>query len=208
VESLAARVDFNERRVRGFEHIQQQPRPSAGRPPEAAVAPPPSSAPVSRDEPSPTEQTSSEASSPEGSRRRRRRRRGRRSGQLRDISGAPIPAVASAATLDQNSEGDDFEDDATADDLIDEVSASSAAAEEAPVEDVSQPPRSIEHALPTDSFEAASPSPDPFETPPVPGESLQAVSSPVEEPPPAPESSPASPLESVEPPESVPPDRS
>jgi hypothetical protein len=207
VESLTARVDFNERRVRGLEHPQQQTRPSAARIPETTVAPPPSSSPVPRDEPQPTEQTSSEAS-PEGSRRRRRRRRGRRSGQLRDVTGAPGSTVASPATVDQNSEGDEFEDDATTEELIDEVSVASTAADDGPVGEFSHLQPSVEPLKPPDSFGTASSPRSPFEPTPVREESLQAVSSPASEAPPAPESSPASPMESNERPESVPPDRS
>jgi len=207
VESLTARVDFNERRVRGLEHTQQQTRPSAARIPETTVAPPPSSSPVPRDETPPTEQTSSEAA-PEGSRRRRRRRRGRRSGQLRDVTGAPISTVASPASMDQNSEGDEFEDDATTEELIDEVSLSSTAADEGPVEAFSQLEESVDALVPSDSFETVAPSPPPFEPTPVREESLQAVSSPAADASTAPESAPASPIEAVERPESVPPDRS
>ena len=207
VESLTARVDFNERRVRGLEHTQQQPRPSGGRIPDTAAAPPPSPSPVPRDETQPAEQTSAEPA-PEGSRRRRRRRRGRRSGQLRDVTGAPFSPAANPATVDQNAEGDEFEDDATTDELIDEVSVSSTAADEAPIDEFSPPQPSVEPLAPSDSFEATPLSPAPFEPPSVREESFEAVASPAEEASPVPESSPASSIESVERPESIPPDRS
>ena len=129
VESLQARVDFNERRVRGFEHSQQQqqhqhqPRP-ASRPPDSPVVPAPSPQPRS-DETSAAEHASSMEGSGEG-RRRRRRRRGRRSGQPRDVTGAPVPGLATGALdqSDQSPEGDDFADeDAGADDLGDDLTA-------------------------------------------------------------------------------------
>jgi hypothetical protein len=216
VESLTARVDFNERRVRGLEHTQQQTRPSSGRVPDTAVASspssspssPPSSPPSPREEtPSTTEHASSDTS-PEGNRRRRRRRRGRRSGQLRDVSGVPTPSAANPAIVDQSPEGDEFEDDATTEELIDEVSAASTAADEATVEDFFPPRPPLESSSPAASFQTGSPSPNPGEAPSDPEESLQVVSSPVEQVPSAPDASPASPVDSVERPEPVPPERS
>ena len=193
VESLTAKVDFNERRVRGLEHTQQQARPSIGRVADATVAPIHSPAPAPREETSSSEQAVSSDASPDGTRRRRRRRRGRRSGQLRDISGAPIPAAANPASVDQGSEGDEFEDDA-AEELIEEIGATSIA-DEATVVDFSpaQPP--------------AEP-PVPFEPPSVPEESLQSASAPDTQGTAAAESSPASTLDPVERPEPVPPERS
>jgi hypothetical protein len=131
VESLQARVDFNERRVRGLEHSQQQQqqhqhqsRPLS-RPSESPIAPSPSTQPRSDETPS-----TDHAAPPEGSgevRRRRRRRRGRRSGQPRDITGAPTPGIAVPGALDQSDqgpEGDDFGDeDAGPDDLVDDLTA-------------------------------------------------------------------------------------
>ena len=194
VESLTAKVDFNERRVRSLEHTQQQARPSIGRVADATVAPIHSPAPAPREETSSSEQAVSSDASPDGARRRRRRRRGRRSGQLRDISGAPIPAAANPASVDQGSEGDEFEDDA-AEELIEEMGATSVA-DEATVVDLSpaQPP--------------AEP-PVPFEPPSVPEESLQSASAPDTQGTAAAESSPASPLDpAVERPDRVPPERS
>jgi hypothetical protein len=133
VESLQARVDFNERRVRGLEasHTQQQQhqhqhqaRPQS-RPPESPVVATPSTQPRSEDASS-TEQSPSAEGAGE-TRRRRRRRRGRRSGQPRDITGAPVTGLAGPGVMDQSdqgAEGDDFGDeDASADDLVDEVNA-------------------------------------------------------------------------------------
>jgi len=194
VESLTAKVDFNERRVRGLEHTQQQARPSIGRVADATVAPIHSPAPAPREETSSSEQAVSSDASPDGTRRRRRRRRGRRSGQLRDISGAAIPAAANPASVDQGSEGDEFEDDA-GEELIEEIGATSIV-DEATVVDFSpaQPP--------------AEP-PVPFEPPSVPEESLQSASAPDTQGTAAAESSPASPLDpAVERPDRVPPERS
>jgi hypothetical protein len=197
VESLTARVDFNERRVRGLEHTQQPTRPSGGRVPDTAVvASSPSSGPPPREESPSTEHASSDAS-PEGNRRRRRRRRGRRSGQLRDLSGLLTPGASNPATVDQSSEGDEFDDDATTEELIDEVSAASTVAD--------QP---LDPSSPPDSLETGSPSPGPFEAPSDPEQSLQPVSAPAEQVLPAPDSSAASQMESVERPEPVPPERS
>jgi hypothetical protein len=143
VESLAAKVDFNERRVRGFEQNQHQTRP-VSRPPDAPVVSPVAAPP--REEHPATEaasSASSDAASPEGGRRRRRRRRGRRSGQPRDISGVPTPGVAGATPVDQSAEGDEFGDDeATPDDLIDDASVASMLADEPPLVELetSSPP--------------------------------------------------------------------
>ena len=194
VESLTAKVDFNERRVRGLEHTPQQARPSIGRPADAVVAPVHSPAPAPREETPSTDQAASSDASPDGTRRRRRRRRGRRSGQLRDTSGAPIPAAANPASIDQGSEGDEFDDDA-AEELIEEIGATSAAADEATVVD----------------FSPAQPPPEPpvpFEPSSVQEESLQVASAPDPQHAPAAEHSPASTLDPVEPPEPVPPERS
>ena len=96
VESLTARVDFNERRVRGFEHTQHQSqsRPAgAPTPPWFRLRPSPlHQGKHLETRPATTEPASAEAST-EGSRRRRRRRRGRRSGQPREIGGVPTAAL-------------------------------------------------------------------------------------------------------------------
>jgi len=135
VESLQARVDFNERRVRGLEHTpqqqpqhQHQPRPASRPPVEAPVVSVPQVS-TRGDEASSTEHAPSSSSpdaSPEATRRRRRRRRGRRSGGPRDITGAPAPGMAAPGAVDQpdqGGEGDDFADeDASPDDLAEDVS--------------------------------------------------------------------------------------
>ena len=111
VESLAAKVDFNERRVRGIEKIEnqvQQSRP-APRPAEPVQSPQPWSVP-------PTEGAPSQAAAgegQEGGRRRRRRRRGRRSSGAPFESGAPsaVAADASAVPLAEGDVDGDIEDD-------------------------------------------------------------------------------------------------
>jgi hypothetical protein len=205
VESLSARVDFNERRVRGMEHTQQQARPGSSRPQEPAVvsSPSPSPSPAAREETQTAEHAASDASLPEGGRRRRRRRRGRRSGQPREIIGAPAAGAVGTAVA-ENAEGDEFDDDAMADDVIEEASAA-AVADDRPVEP-SPPPAFEPPALPS-PFESLPSSPVDFEAPAVPAESLHVVSEP-ETVPAAPESSPASPEETVERHDPVPPERS
>jgi hypothetical protein len=196
VESLTARVDFNERRVRGLEQNQHQSRPSSRAqevPAISSVAPTP---PPREDSPS-SEHVSSEAS-PDGGRRRRRRRRGRRSGQPREFGpgGTPVPGMAAAGAVDQTAEGDEFgdvgDDDAASDDLTDDMSIASELAEQS--------------TSPT-PFESPSQAPD--EAPPsFQEEPVQVVSSPMEHVPAAPESSPPGPLESVEPSDRRPPEQS
>jgi hypothetical protein len=123
VESLAGKVDFNERRVRGIEGVVHQARPGGGREREGrererdrdvvrerdVVLPPPASQPSAAEVPqAPRESASPEtAGTAEAPRRRRRRRRGRRGGGAVDaaLSGAP----AAAAAID-TVEGDDLDE--------------------------------------------------------------------------------------------------
>jgi hypothetical protein len=180
VESLGARVDFNERRVRGLEHTQHQSRP-AGRVSEAPAAVSPGPVAPREDVPS-TEHASPDATL-DGSRRRRRRRRGRRSGQPRDATGMPAPGPADAAAADQTPEGDDFaDDDSTPEDLGDDVLSAAPAPVEAVVEE----------------FEPQSPRPD--EPMPVASSELAPIPS-------APDSAPAPSVESAERSEPLPPER-
>ena len=99
IESLAAKVDFNERRVRSIENAMHQ-----GRVPQTPQrpAPPESPAPAPRPGDSAPEPAAIEAAG-EAPRRRRRRRRGRRGGP-----GAPDVAVAADASIAANDidEGD------------------------------------------------------------------------------------------------------
>jgi hypothetical protein len=122
VESLAAKVDFNERRVRGVEQTLHQARP-APRPSEGAPLAP--SAPTPPRESAPAEAQITEASgregTPEGSRRRRRRRRGRRPTTGTPFEGA-APAMASTdqggaaavGDVDVETDSDDEEEEGPA----------------------------------------------------------------------------------------------
>jgi hypothetical protein len=194
VESLTAKVDFNERRVRGLEHTQQHARPSIGRASDATIAPLHSPAAAPKEETPSTEPTVPSDVSSDGTRRRRRRRRGRRSGQLRDVSGAPISAAANPASVDQGTDGDEFDDDA-AEELTEEIGTTSLSADEATVVDFSPAQTPPEP-------------PVPFKPRSVPEESVQATSAPEPEGTPAAERSAGSTLNPVEPPEPVPPERS
>jgi len=87
VESLAAKVDFNERRVRGVENTLHQARP-APRPSDSVAQAQAPSTPMPQREAPPSETPATDGGgaregtregTPEGGRRRRRRRRGRRS---------------------------------------------------------------------------------------------------------------------------------
>jgi hypothetical protein len=112
VESLAAKVDFNERRVRGIEKIETQVHQSrpAPRPAEPVQSPQAAAAPQS-DGPPPQSPTGEPQS--EGSRRRRRRRRGRRPSGAPFEGGAPAVAATdpSAVPLADGDADSDIEDD-------------------------------------------------------------------------------------------------
>jgi hypothetical protein len=142
VESLQARVDFNERRVRGLEQSQQQQhQPKApSRPAESQLTTSPAT-PLRSDETPAADHGPAQEASGE-SRRRRRRRRGRRSGQPRDIAGAPVPELAAGGVdqSDQGAEGDDFGDeDAGADDLVDDLTAAGDSADASPADAAPEP---------------------------------------------------------------------
>jgi hypothetical protein len=111
VESLAAKVDFNERRVRGIEGVVHQTRTGSGREREREREVPPPPLPAS----SPPNDAAAAAPAgvaPEGStsdvpRRRRRRRRGRRGGG----GGEVAPAIASGLPAGQDSfESDEIDE--------------------------------------------------------------------------------------------------
>jgi hypothetical protein len=106
VESLSARVDFADRRVRNLEQAPAQARPG-GRAPEAPAVPAPS---VPREDRQAAEGAPGEVSS-EAARRRRRRRRGRRpGGPLRDTGfgpGAPPSPAGGDEGMPESEEGGD-----------------------------------------------------------------------------------------------------
>jgi hypothetical protein len=101
VESLGARVDFADRRVRALESDLLQPRPAAPRAVQPPAAP---GAPAA-------EVVPGESSAPEGARRRRRRRRGRRpsigveGGPRPFESPAPAPSGTEAGAMATSAEG-------------------------------------------------------------------------------------------------------
>jgi hypothetical protein len=130
IESLAAKVDFNERRVRGLESSAYQsarpgPRPSdstQGEPVRPAAAPSaegaPSAAPATEGAPS------------EGTRRRRRRRRGRRSGLPPSAGPGPVGTEAAPAGLPEM-DGDEADGDSDVDLDVDADSSEPEPAAEA-----------------------------------------------------------------------------
>jgi hypothetical protein len=144
VESLSARVDFSERRLRGLEQTQHLSRPS-GRVSEPSVVSP--AAATAREEPASQDAVAQDASA-DGGRRRRRRRRGRRSGQPRDLGTIPTGGLAGAAVGNQSADIDEFaEEDGAPEDLIEEPVAAALTEAAPPVTEFEQPsPRSEEAA--------------------------------------------------------------
>ena len=125
VESLAAKVDFNERRVRTMEGAQVQTRsprpPETGQTTQTAAGATPSDV-------TPHQPPVAEGQSGDAPRRRRRRRRGRRG----PLMGAPAEAgVAGPSTPTNDVEADIDESDADADEgFDDEVKADSVERQE------------------------------------------------------------------------------
>ena len=157
VESLAAKVEFNERRVRGVENMLHQSRPGP-RPAETAAAPA-LAAPITR-EGSPNETATTETpreGGSEGGRRRRRRRRGRRP-QLAGPSlegGAPLPGTDHAGphTLGEGEPEIDEEED--------EMTAAEGSLDDGSVSESDEPPEparpAVEPTFSMDPFEPADP---------------------------------------------------
>jgi len=142
VESLAARVDYSERRVRTLEQSVYQLRPAGRAPEPAAVSAP---APAAREEAAAAEHAANEAT-PDGGRRRRRRRRGRRSGQPRDVIGAPVPGLA-GVPAGESPEPDDFGDeDPGLEDLSEDV-VLAPAPEEQPIGELPPAPSPVEEQV-------------------------------------------------------------
>lgn len=111
VESLSAKVDFNERRVRGLEgtvHESTMKATTSGPSPQRASDDQPPAAPAAGDG----------AGTTEGQRRRRRRRRGRRGNAPGEFGPGANPASPGAGTpaASDDDEGG-FEDDG-ADDMV------------------------------------------------------------------------------------------
>jgi hypothetical protein len=109
VESLSAKVDFNERRVRALENPQQPNRPQIHRP--AGPSEPVNIASGSGVEPGASETASAEHTG-DGPRKRRRRRRGRRGGAPGgDMPGASGEAALAQGDADEVDGGDTGEPD-------------------------------------------------------------------------------------------------
>jgi hypothetical protein len=106
VESLSAKVDFNEKRVRGIEGTVHFAKPAPRHEDPFAVQSQPSSDTAASGVASPEA-----GGSPDGARRKRRRRRGRRSGG--PVAGDAAAATATFAAAADNDEGDatDVDDD-------------------------------------------------------------------------------------------------
>ena len=105
LEALAARVDFNDRRVRTLESAPPPAR--SPRPQEPAPTAPPT--PASTAQPDAASITTSSASAADAPRRRRRRRRGRR-GSIAAADTSPTAVPATAAVPDDSTdleEGDE-----------------------------------------------------------------------------------------------------
>lgn len=173
VESLSAKVDFNERRVRGIEGMQHQARPS-GRRDEREQPQPTAAAGASITMPAATEavatadspaapQQQQQGAAGDAPRRRRRRRRGRRGS-----SGAPgeqTPGTQEAGALDadlndvdavEGEEGGDEEDVPSLVEPDSEIIADALAASEdrAPVQAIVAPEREVMQLTVTETFEA------------------------------------------------------
>ena len=113
VESLGAKVDFNERRVRSMEGTQARPP----RPQESTPAPQQTAATVTTTTDLVPQQPAPAEGQPAGEpRRRRRRRRGRRG----PGAGAPADAAAANANVATAAVGDLEENDAEGDDGFEE----------------------------------------------------------------------------------------
>jgi hypothetical protein len=143
VESLSAKVDFNDRRVRSLEITAPQSRPQPQSQPRAEQAPSPSMATPSA-ETGAADATGTETPAAEGIRRKRRRRRGRRSGAGGN-DGTMAPAADSApgdAADDSNEadEGDGENTPATPPVVAGFVSPPVAAPEATPPPAVAAPP--------------------------------------------------------------------
>ena len=129
VESLAAKVDFNERRVRGIEGAVHQPQPRHAprqAPVEVAVPAVPADAAAA---PGSLGVASLDVTGAEGPRRRRRRRRGRRGTGPFAEGAAPN---AEAGTMADEA-GQDADEGGDADDPMPETAQASAPEPPAPV---------------------------------------------------------------------------
>jgi ribonuclease E len=173
VESLAAKVDFNERRVRHIEGSVHQARPAGGRPAERSeisVATVPAAAAAEGGTNAESPQESGQPS--DGTRRRRRRRRGRRGGgtpgEGASATGGTQPASDAAGQgIDDNGEESDVIDSAP-----DEVVGTRATVEQRPLEEAAPPT-----APPAEAASPVEPAAQPA-TPAEPAETIAASPAP------------------------------
>jgi len=173
VEALAAKVDFNERRVRGVENTLHQARPTART--DSAPAPQQQTTPVQPRESAPSDTPSADGSvregSSEGGRRRRRRRRGRRPPTGPPLEGQPPQVVgdasagAAGADVDLDADLDEEDDESVSLEVTSESASPSApeVPEPAYVIDrfVSSPASEVSTPATETSREASPPAPEP-----------------------------------------------
>lgn len=159
VEALAARVDFNDRRVRTLESAPPPAR--SPRPQEPAPATPP--APASTAHSEATNSTTSSASAVDAPRRRRRRRRGRR-GSIAGTDASPTAVPANAAVPDDATDLDEGDDEET----VEETPAGEPAAEPVVESILADTAPAVEPTVPPEpsmTEPAALPSPGPAPEP-------------------------------------------
>jgi hypothetical protein len=162
VESLAAKVDFNERRVRSVEGAVHQPR-SSGRAvePQAAAAAIPTFDSSAVAEPAPAEglaplaQPAATGQPTDGQRRRRRRRRGRRGGsQQMDAATGIAPGGLGEDADEGTDEGADDENGSESMDVAAEA-VPGVVAESAPVVVAESAPAVVAESAPAVVAESA-----------------------------------------------------
>jgi hypothetical protein len=174
VESLAARVDFNDRRVRTIESAAVQARPAHPRASEAAQTA--VSAPAGAPEPAGVSSVAPEAPAADGGmRRKRRRRRGRRSGGIPSgLAAAPGAAPPVESTMDVS---EPFDAEEAYEDDGGEVTKEPEAA-------IDVLPPAVETSAPPAAEERAPAEPAPIQPAPPPDEPVPAA--PVDQPDPGP----------------------
>ncbi|HKE83285.1 MAG TPA: hypothetical protein VKB50_06010 [Vicinamibacterales bacterium] len=174
VESLAAKVDFNERRVRGVENTLHQARP-APRQTETAFTQPPAAPPreggmVAAEAPStePGRESPREGGTPEGGRRRRRRRRGRRPQLGAPFEGSAQPPQGVVDQIAGPPSADDVVDSEPDIDEEDEESTAAEAAPEEPTLESAPPSADVESTVPGRTTPEPAFAFDPFAPDPTP----------------------------------------
>jgi hypothetical protein len=160
VESLGAKVDFNERRVRSMEGTQA-PQARPPRPQESTPAPQQTAATVTTTTDLVPQQPAPAEGQPAGEpRRRRRRRRGRRG----PGAGAPADVAAANANVATAAVGDLEENDAEGDDGFEEEAAAPTPSAEAEGPPLRPEPVPLDHQLPPATGQSEEPAavPEPF----------------------------------------------